>query len=334
MTIEIRAVTVEDVVSLLPLYPQFCSEHDSEQAVTQLKKVLAKMAVYPNYTVYMVLDEGKVTAAFSLLIMDNLAHQGAAAGLIDALYIAKEAQKKEPEKLMLDFAKKLCDKAHCYKLSLSSNQELVTKLLADDVTHAQHGRCFIMDLVNREKKDAKAFFRPLNHGLSMREASQADLPAILDLYAQPGMDDGKILSLSQAQTLYKKMCTYPNYKIFVTVAEQQVVGTFALLIVDSLAHQGKSLAVVEDVMVGPKVQGKGVGRFMMDFALKIAEEQGCYKVTLSSNLKRVLAHNFYKSLGFVEQGASFLVTPCLEPLPQASPAEKQCEMIGYNSMRG
>jgi len=41
--------------------------------------------------------------------------------------------------------------------------------------------------------------------------------------------------------------------------------------------------------------------------MQIAKEKGCYKLTLSSNLRREAAHAFYESLGFTKHGYSFLI---------------------------
>ncbi len=37
------------------------------------------------------------------------------------------------------------------------------------------------------------------------------------------------------------------------------------------------------------------------------QEAGCYKMSLSSNLKRAQAHAFYESIGFEKHGYSFWV---------------------------
>jgi GNAT superfamily N-acetyltransferase len=55
------------------------------------------------------------------------------------------------------------------------------------------------------------------------------------------------------------------------------------------------------------MQSKGVGKLMMEFALKYSKEKGCYKMSLSSNLRREKAHQFYESLGFKKHGFSFLM---------------------------
>ena len=37
---------------------------------------------------------------------------------------------------------------------------------------------------------------------TIREATEADLPAVLALYAQPGLDDGRVLSIEQARAVW------------------------------------------------------------------------------------------------------------------------------------
>jgi len=74
-----------------------------------------------------------------------------------------------------------------------------------------------------------------------------------------------------------------------------------------MAHLGTPSAVIEDVGVLPEMQGKGIGKAMMVFALAKAKEKGCYKMSLSSNLRREQAHQFYESLGFKKHGFSFLM---------------------------
>ena len=88
-------------------------------------------------------------------------------------------------------------------------------------------------------------------------------------------------------------------------SEKYIVETFALLIIDNLAHQGSPSGVVEDVAVLNEFQGKGIGKLMMEFAMEKCREVGCYKLTLSSNLKRTEAHAFYQSLNFEKHGLVF-----------------------------
>ncbi len=140
-----------------------------------------------------------------------------------------------------------------------------------------------------------------------RAATKADLPAILGLYAQPVLDDGRVLSLPEAEQLFERIAAYPDYHLYVAVHEGRVVGTYALLIMDNLGHLGAPSGVIEDVAVDPAWQGRGVGKLMMCDALARCSEKGCYKAALSSNLTRERAHAFYESLDFERHGYSFKV---------------------------
>jgi GNAT superfamily N-acetyltransferase len=142
--------------------------------------------------------------------------------------------------------------------------------------------------------------------IEIRPALLTDVAAILNVYAQ-SLDNGNVLPVEKAQGIFLKQQQYSDYKVFVAEYEQIIVGTFALLIMENMAHLGTPSAVVEDVGVLPTMQGKGIGKLMMEFALMYAKEKGCYKMSLSSNLKREKAHQFYESLGFQKHGFSFLM---------------------------
>ncbi len=142
----------------------------------------------------------------------------------------------------------------------------------------------------------------------IRKASVKDLPAILALY-RAALADEECLTEREARALFARMRRYPSYGVYVFIRRRRVVGTFALLVMDNLGHRGAPSGIVEDVAVAPEMQGRGIGREMMAFALERCRRAGCYKLALSSNSRRVKAHAFYESLGFKRHGYSFLVEP-------------------------
>jgi len=161
----------------------------------------------------------------------------------------------------------------------------------------------------------------MDASVSCREASKEDIPEVLRLYAQPDLDNGKVLPLSEAERHFEHIAGYPDYKIYIASCEGQIVGTFALLIMNNLAHMGAPSAVIEDVAVDPEWQGRGVGKLMMKHALQVCSEKGCYKAVLSSNLKRKRAHAFYEALDFERHGYSYRINvqPSSPPdAPQAA----------------
>ena len=130
----------------------------------------------------------------------------------------------------------------------------------------------------------------------MRQATAQDLPQVLQLYAQPAMDNGQVLSLEAAEQHFAQFSHYPSYRLFVACAARQadpmrddpVVGTYALLVMHNLAHQGTPSAIVEDVVVSAEHQSQGVGRAMMAHAMRLAREpvatSWCCPLTKSANV--------------------------------------------------
>jgi GNAT superfamily N-acetyltransferase len=150
--------------------------------------------------------------------------------------------------------------------------------------------------------------------LLIRPAGEEDVQKVLELYAQPAFDAGNVLPLETAKSLLRRFADYPDYTLYVAERANAIVGTFAFLVMHNLGHLGAPSAIVEDVAVSPAFQGHGIGKAMMQFALELAREKGCYKLMLSSNARREQAHAFYDSLEFERHGFSFRVD-LEKPLP-------------------
>lgn len=147
----------------------------------------------------------------------------------------------------------------------------------------------------------------MNDQPQVREASADDLPALLKLYEQLGMDDGKALSLAEAEKIFLRIGNYPDYRIYLAEQDGAAVATFALLIMDNLGHLGAPSAILEDVVVAETCRGRGIGQQLMDFATARCRDKGCYKLFFSSNINRTDAHRFYGKLGCEIHGYSFFL---------------------------
>jgi GNAT superfamily N-acetyltransferase len=141
----------------------------------------------------------------------------------------------------------------------------------------------------------------------IRDANDEDLPGVLRVLAESGIDDGASFTLEEAREHLARLRQWPNFRLLVVVADGAILGTYSLLIMDKLGKRGARAGVVEDVAVLPGMQGRGIGRAMMEHAITECRRAGCYKLALSSNVKRGAAHRFYESLGFERHGYSFAV---------------------------
>jgi ribosomal protein S18 acetylase RimI-like enzyme len=141
--------------------------------------------------------------------------------------------------------------------------------------------------------------------ISIRAATEEDLPAILALYSAAEISDDMNFTIVEARKQFAVFAQYPFFRLYVAVLAGRVVGTYELLIMDNLAKRGRKSGIVEDVAVDPGYQRLGIGRRMMEHAREICRAEQCYKLTLSSNVIREDAHRFYDSLGFERHGYSF-----------------------------
>jgi GNAT superfamily N-acetyltransferase len=142
--------------------------------------------------------------------------------------------------------------------------------------------------------------------LTLREATLADWPEVLRLYESSGIDNPGDNDAGAGAALWSRLQAAGGV-VLLAQAGGLVVGTLTFFVLPLLAHGGRPSMVVEDVAVDESAQGLGIGRALMNAAMEIAGQRGCYKLALSSNLKRHAAHAFYEHLGLQRHGVSFLV---------------------------
>lgn len=148
--------------------------------------------------------------------------------------------------------------------------------------------------------------------LTIRPATSADLPVLIQLYAD--MDGSDPLPTATAQHIFAAIDQNPDYRIYLALHQQEAIGTFSLLMAPTMMHRGiHKFALLDAVTVRSDCRDQGIGKSMVQAAIGLSAEAGCYKMMLSSNLKREQAHKFYESLGFRQHGWSFSLQLMTDP---------------------
>lgn len=142
--------------------------------------------------------------------------------------------------------------------------------------------------------------------IAIRLAGPADVPQLLALYELLDIEPKPAMPVEQAQARFADLVSDSRHQIYVAESGQKIVGTFALIFIGGIPHGGRDSCIVEDVVVASAVQGAGIGKQMMRFALAKCATAECYKLALSSHVNRSQAHRFYESLGFRKHGYSYL----------------------------
>lgn len=142
----------------------------------------------------------------------------------------------------------------------------------------------------------------------IREAIPADAEVLAILMAEMDDEPAHGTDVDQMEKILTDMAKLSDFRAYLAFDENGMpVGSFSLMIFSSPAHQGTRQALLDAVVVTRSKRGRGVGEAMLKQALKLAAASGCYKMMLSSNLKRADAHRFYERLGFSQHGISFSI---------------------------
>src|SRR5262245_59715450 len=114
----------------------------------------------------------------------------------------------------------------------------------------------------------------------IRRATQDDIPAIAELI-KPFVEDGKLLHRTYDE--FEELM--PNF--FVAEFEGEVVGCAALEIYSRKLSEVRSLAVSQ------KMQGRGVGKMLVEACVELAREKNILEVMAITS-----SDGFFKSCGF------------------------------------
>lgn len=138
----------------------------------------------------------------------------------------------------------------------------------------------------------------------IRFARPRDAAAIAELLRQLGYPDN---AEADVRTRIAAWLAEPHAFVVVAEVGGAVGGVLALATVPYFERPGRWGRVVA-VVVGEQARGAGIGRELMAEAERIAREEGCIAMEVSSANRRADAHAFYRGLGYdnwADRAASF-----------------------------
>ncbi len=114
----------------------------------------------------------------------------------------------------------------------------------------------------------------------VRRAAKADLPAI-ESFIEPFVDDGKLLP----RTYDELTELLPSF--FIAELDGQMVGCAALEV------YSRKLAEIRSLAVSPDMQGRGIGKLLVDACIELAREKNVLEVMAITS-----SEGFFKNCGF------------------------------------
>ena len=144
--------------------------------------------------------------------------------------------------------------------------------------------------------------------VTLRTATPDDVDTLIELMtggSLAGGDDGREHRDAYLDAL-REIEDDPHSTVLVAVNhEVEVVGLLQLITFRHLQHRGGLCAEIESMHVRHDLRYSGIGGKLLDHAVEIAHDLGCYRVQLTSNTKRVAVHRFYERHGFVPSHRGF-----------------------------
>lgn len=89
-----------------------------------------------------------------------------------------------------------------------------------------------------------------------------------------------------------------NMHLLVLEEDSKVVASVQMAIIESLTHNVRPFAVIENVVTHAEHRNRGYASALLASATEIARARGCYKISLETGSNRESTLNFYRRNGF------------------------------------
>ncbi|MBI2845150.1 MAG: GNAT family N-acetyltransferase [Chloroflexi bacterium] len=139
--------------------------------------------------------------------------------------------------------------------------------------------------------------------IKLRNAWAEDLPAIHRLAEELRQELEITLPASERrfETCFLSALTDPHSRILIGEIDGKVQGYLSVWRRTSLSHVGPA-AFIDDLIVSKEARGLGLGKALIQEAVRYAREWGCVEIEVSSTPENDAALGLYRDLGFQERG--------------------------------
>ena len=134
-----------------------------------------------------------------------------------------------------------------------------------------------------------------------RLIKENELEQLLNLYKHLNEDDPDILFDENSKKLWQDIMNDPNLFYIVIQEDGILVSSCTVAVIKNLTRNARPYSLIENVVTHKDYRNKGLGKMVLQKAIEISEEKGCYKVMLLTGRKDENILRFYEQAGF-EQG--------------------------------
>ena len=136
--------------------------------------------------------------------------------------------------------------------------------------------------------------------MTIRKAKASDAAALKTLYFEhltrfpPQKEQDMTLWMSKL----RRFEADDNMHLLVLEVNGMVVASVQMAIIESLTHNVRPFAVIENVVTHADYRNRGYASALLARATEIARARGCYKMSLETGSNKESTLNFYRNNGF------------------------------------
>ena len=131
----------------------------------------------------------------------------------------------------------------------------------------------------------------------IREITISDIDNLQELYLHLHETE-KLTESEELHTLCNEIIKDENYFVLVGEIERKIVASVTLVIIKNLTRGMKPYALIENVVTDKSYRNRGYAKALMQSAIEIAKNRGCYKIMLLTGAKSESVLSFYEKCGF------------------------------------
>lgn len=137
--------------------------------------------------------------------------------------------------------------------------------------------------------------------VTIRPVELGDLPAIVEMIGGLAVHHGDVPGVTVQHLATELLRTPPSISILVADGGTALAG-YVLLQLHFVAISGRVYANVDHFFVVAEQQRQGIGRKLMDEAVRTAAALGCYGLQVQATRNNWAAQSIYTALGFERSG--------------------------------
>ena len=133
--------------------------------------------------------------------------------------------------------------------------------------------------------------------MEIREANYEDLQEILELYLY--LHEKSIPEDSEhLHSVWQQILEDKSHHLIICEEDGKIVSSCVCVVIPNLTRNVRPYAFVENVVTHGEYRGKGYATACLNYAKRLAEGAGCYKMMLLTGSKNPKTLQFYENAGY------------------------------------